>query len=250
MQQWAIDMDCVTFSFDNRTVLDGINLRIPRNQLWGLVGRSGVGKTTLLQIIAGLFRPTHGKVCVDNRNVSGPGRIRGIVFQEDALLGWLTVYSNALFPNHRNPSIADLEKAADVLRSVGLANRLDSYPHELSAGMRKRLEFARALLIDNEYLLADEPFGTLDALTRRDLWRMWMQLRSVRQRTGILCTHDPEEAVRLCDAVIILDGTPAHIIELLHIPQEVATIKIEAEHPLISELKQKIVTKLRHQNNA
>ena len=245
MNDIAIQANDIAFAYGERSVLGGVSFSIPRGEIWALVGRSGVGKTTLLQIIAGLFRPTKGDVYVGGRDNLNPGRIRGIVFQEDALLGWLTVIENTLFPNHKNPSAERRKAGLEALKSVGLAQRSSSYPNQLSAGMRKRLEFARALLADDEYILADEPFGTVDALTRRELWHLWGQLRERQPRTGILCTHDPEEAVRLCDAVVVLQrGEPANAADPLRIPTELRLVPVDHEDSRISGLKEQILTSL------
>ena len=196
-------LEGVGFSYGEEPVLEGIDLHIPKGQIWALIGKSGTGKTTLLQIVAGLFKPNAGSVCIEKNE----RRIQGVVFQEESLLGWLTVEQNVLFPHYWRPSSERSRVARSILETVGLGEWLGALPYELSAGMRKRVEFARALVADKEYILADEPFGTLDALTRRQLWELWLGLRSKEPRTGILCTHDPEEALRLCDVIVPLIGT-------------------------------------------
>jgi len=240
----AIVLRDLQFAYGSRRVLKSINLHVPKGEIWALVGRSGAGKTTLLHIIAGLYRATSGEVAINGRG-SGPGCIRGVVFQDECLLGWLTVEQNILFPDYRRPSFERQGKAKQLLRAVGLSDRTDSYPSELSAGMRKRLEFARALMADTEYILADEPFGTIDAVTRRELWRLWRKLRQDEPRTGILCTHDPEEAVRLCDVVVALcGGEPSICNEPIRIPKGVGALGIDSENKELWALKQQVIESL------
>jgi ABC-type nitrate/sulfonate/bicarbonate transport system ATPase subunit len=244
-QAFGIRIEDVTFSYGERAVLESINLSIPKGEIWALVGRSGIGKTTLLNIIAGLFKPSRGVVSILGRERIGLGRIRGIVFQDDCLLGWLSAKNNVLFPNHRSATAGASKEAIDMLDAVGLTSRYESYPNELSAGMRKRLDFARALIADKEYILADEPFGPVDALTRRDLWRLWLKLRERSPRTGILSTHDPEEAVRLCDMVVTLrSGPPSRITSLLKVPSHVKDLGITDQNDELWQLKDQIIQSL------
>ena len=240
-----IEIENVSFSYGCRSVLEGCNLAIPNGEIWALIGRSGTGKTTLLQIIAGLFRPQSGAVRIKGKVNSALGMIKGVVFQEDCLLGWLTVVENLLFPNHRKPDGKALQKAQDLIIAVGLDKWENSLPKILSFGMRKRVEFARALLSDPEYLLADEPFGTVDALTRHDLWRMWQSLRSKEPRTGILCTHDAEEALRLCDVVVpLLPGPPAVLGEIIRVPKRLKTLEPDSIDKELLDMKKIIIKSL------
>jgi ABC-type nitrate/sulfonate/bicarbonate transport system ATPase subunit len=241
----GISVEEVAFAYGDANILEKVNLTVPRGEVWALVGRSGSGKTTLLQIIAGLFRPLAGRVTVAGREGLTAGRIRGVVFQEESLLAWLSVEENMLFPCHRGASEEARAVVAGLLGAVGLEQYRSRAPSELSAGMRKRLEFARALLADSEYMLADEPFGTVDALTRRDLWTLWMQLRERSPRTGILATHDPEEAVRLCDAVVTLkSGRPGCVANLIRVPAAVRALATSADSAELSRLKERILASL------
>jgi NitT/TauT family transport system ATP-binding protein len=235
----------VDFSYGAQQVLDSITLLVPKNEIWALVGRSGTGKTTLLNVVAGLFRPTKGQISIAGRPVQCAGRIRGIVFQEDSLLGWLSAMDNMLFPLDRDPSPSLRTRADTLLSAVGLAGAARTMPQDLSTGMRKRLEFARALLADQEYVLADEPFGTVDALTRRDLWQLWIDLRKVEPRTGLLSTHDAEEAVRLCDVVAVLrSSAPSSIGRLITVPGAVHRLKVTEHNEELSGIKEQILDAL------
>lgn len=239
----SIVVDNIAFSYDNSEVLKGINFIIPEGEIWALLGRSGIGKTTLLQVIAGLFKPSEGQVVI-NGAIASPGLIQGIVFQDDSLLDWLTVRDNLNFPKNSN-SDQEKEKADNMLSAVGLYSHADRYPFELSAGMKKRLEFARALMVDNQYILADEPFGTVDAVTRRTLWRLWSKFRQEEPRTGILCTHDPEEAIRLCDVIVTLKANPTeNMADVIKIPESVRSLSMDREEKEFWVLKNKIIQSL------
>ena len=239
----SIVVENVAFSYEIYPILKEINFHIPNGEIWALLGRSGTGKTTLLQVISGLFKPNEGRVIIGGE-VTYPGRIKGIVFQDDALLGWLTVKENLFFPrNHISEKQKEITE--NFLRAVGLLNNASKYPGELSAGMKKRLEFARALMADNNYILADEPFGTVDAVTRRNLWRLWLKLREDEPRTGILCTHDPEEAIRLCDVVVTLKANPIGVIgDIIKIPESLKSLSIDNENNALWEFKNEIIKSL------
>jgi len=243
--QSGICIENVSFQYGRRTVLEAISLHVPAGEIWALIGQSGIGKTTLLQIVAGLFQPQTGSVTVDGKVVVGAGTVKGIVFQEESLLGWLTVEENIRFPKHNKNHTDEKLKAKDILAQVGLDRWENALPGILSTGMRKRAEFARALFTDNRYLLADEPFGTLDALTRRDLWYMWRTLRTSEPRTGILSTHDPEEAIRLCDVIVpLIPGTPARLGKPIRVPARLSALSPDANDDELFSLKEQLIHSL------
>ncbi|MDF0529738.1 ABC transporter ATP-binding protein [Tsukamurella sp. 8F] len=186
----------LTRRFGDRVVLDGIDLEIPAGQFVALLGRSGSGKTTLLRALSGL---DHG--------VQGSGTLRvpagtSVVFQDSRLLPWQRVLPNVLFGQ---PDSAR-DEAKRLLGEVGLAARERAWPSELSGGEQQRVALARALVGEPRLLLADEPFGALDALTRIKMHALLRELISRRRPTVLLVTHDVDEAVALADRVLVLDG--------------------------------------------
>jgi NitT/TauT family transport system ATP-binding protein len=198
-------------------VLDGIDLAAATGEFVSLVGPSGCGKTTLLHILDGLVAPTRGQVLVDGAPVSGPGRDRAIVFQDAALLPWRTVLRNIGYGLECLK--ADRREAAAAARAwldlVGLRGFELHYPHELSGGMQQRVNLARALAVDPQILLMDEPFAALDAQTREamqgELLAVWEQAR----KTVVFVTHQISEAIYLADRVVVMSARPARVREVI-----------------------------------
>ncbi len=193
--------------------LRDINLRFPRGQLTTLLGPSGCGKTTLLKIIAGLIPATNGSVLVNGVSVTGPGPERAFVFQDFALLPWATTLRNAAFGLELRgvPRAEREEIAREHLREVGLAGFEERYPHELSGGMRQRVGLARALAVDADVLLMDEPFSAVDEQTRRKFQEDLLRLVAVERKTFIFVTHSIEEAVYVSDRVVLLSRQPGRV---------------------------------------
>jgi nitrate/nitrite transport system ATP-binding protein len=195
-----------------REILSDINLTIEDREIVAVVGYSGVGKTTLISLIAGLIMPDRGTITLDGKPVTGPGRDRGIVFQNYALLPWLTTYQNvALAVDEAFPELpAEQRKKRvdDTLSLVSLSAAHQKRPRELSGGMRQRVSIARALAMDPEVLLLDEPFGALDALTRGTLQKEVENIFRRQKKTMVMITNDVEEAVLLADRVIPLSLGP------------------------------------------
>jgi NitT/TauT family transport system ATP-binding protein len=205
--------------FGDLEALRSLDLEIERGAFISVVGPSGCGKTTFLRILAGLEPATSGEVLLDGRAVRKPGGDRGFVFQADNLLPWRSVLANAMI----GPEVAGTHGAAvrqrtlDLLKLVGLAGFEDYYPRQLSGGMRQRVNLARALAIDPEILLMDEPFSALDAQTREimqtELMRIWEQGR----KTVIFVTHQIDEAVFLSDRVLVFGRRPGRLQESVDI---------------------------------
>jgi NitT/TauT family transport system ATP-binding protein len=199
--------------------LRNISLQVEAGQFISIVGASGCGKTTLLRIIDGLIVPTRGEVRVDGRVVSRPGPDRGFVFQQDALFPWRTVLDNVIFGLEvQGTSKREARERADgLIHLVGLAGFEQHFPHELSGGMRQRANLARALTIDPDILLMDEPFASLDAQTREimqaELLRIWRSNR----KTVMFVTHQIDEAVYLADRVVVMTSRPGQVKAVLEV---------------------------------
>jgi len=193
--------------------LEGLDLEIPSGQMTTLLGPSGCGKTTLLKIIAGLLEATSGEVWVAGTRVFGPGRERAFVFQDFALLPWATVLRNVAFGLElQGRDKAERERVARAnIEKVGLAGFENAYPHELSGGMRQRVGLARALCVDAQVLLMDEPFSAVDEQTRRLFQEELLRLLAKENKTVIFVTHSIEEAVYMSDRIVLLSPRPGRI---------------------------------------
>jgi NitT/TauT family transport system ATP-binding protein len=193
--------------------LRDVSVEFPRGRLTSLLGPSGCGKTTLLKIIGGLVPPTAGEVRVGGRRVDAPGPDRAFVFQDFALLPWATVLRNVAFGLElRGAPRETRERAARRwIAEVGLSGFEGSYPHQLSGGMRQRVGLARALAVDAEIILMDEPFSSVDEQTRRKFQEDLLVLLRDRGRTVLFVTHSIEEAVYLSDRVVLLTPRPGTV---------------------------------------
>jgi len=198
---------------DEVEALAPVDLTIPKGEFVCMIGASGCGKSTLLRIIAGFEEPTTGDVSIDGQPVTGPGRDRGMVFQDYALFPWMTVRENVSFgPRQRHLPRAEIDKTADeFVRMVGLERFADRYPNQLSGGMKQRVAIARVLANNANILLMDEPFGALDALTREQLQNELLQIWKRTGVTTIFVTHSVEEAVLLADRVLVMSAGPGRI---------------------------------------
>jgi len=203
--------------------LEDINLEIEPNTFVSIIGPSGCGKSTLLNIIAGLSQPSTGTVAIAGVPITGPGPDRGVVFQNYALMPWMTVMDNIRFAIETvNPKLSSARQKAiaqEYIDLVGLRGAEQRHPHELSGGMKQRVGIARALAINPQILLMDEPFGALDALTRGflqdEVERIWEQQR----QTVVLITHSIEEALLLSDKIVMMTrGPAARIAQILDVP--------------------------------
>jgi NitT/TauT family transport system ATP-binding protein len=207
-------------SFGDLEALRNINLGVERGEFISVVGPSGCGKTTFLRIVAGLEHASSGEVLLDGRIVRKPGTDRGFVFQNDSLLPWRTVFTNAMIGREITGSIGpdDRKRTMELLKLVGLEGFENYHPRQLSGGMRQRVNLARALAIDPEILLMDEPFAALDAQTREimqtELLRIWERGR----KTVLFVTHQIDEAVFLSDRVLVFGRRPGRIQAEVAIP--------------------------------
>jgi NitT/TauT family transport system ATP-binding protein len=206
-------------AFGDLQALSDINLAVERGEFISVVGPSGCGKTTFLRIVAGLETASAGEVLLDGRVVRAPGGDRGFVFQSDSLLPWRTVFANAIIGREVAGQVGPAERSRtmELLKLVGLEGFENYHPRQLSGGMRQRVNLARALAIDPEILLMDEPFAALDAQTREimqtELLRIWNEGR----KTVLFVTHQIDEAVFLSDRVLVFARRPGRLRETVHI---------------------------------
>lgn len=189
------------------TALDNVTLTVEAGEFVCIIGSSGCGKTTLLKLIAGLLTPTSGRLVFDGEPAAGRPS-SALVFQEHGLFPWMTVVDNVAFGMRMRgvARAARIGRATELLERVGLAPFLGSFPHELSAGMRQRVSLARAFLFDADTLLMDEPFASLDALTKLALQQELLRTWEGRRSSVVFVTHDIEEAVVLGDRVLVMAG--------------------------------------------
>ena len=193
--------------------LEDVNLEIKENEVISIIGHSGCGKSTILNIVAGLTDATEGYVFLKNREIKGPGPERAVVFQNHSLLPWLTVYENIEMAVKKVlPGLTSHETKTRVIEFVTMVNlnhAMDKYPGEISGGMKQRVGIARALAIKPQVLLMDEPFGALDSLTRANLQDHLMRIQMTLKNTVIIITHDVDEAVLLSDRIIMMTNGPS-----------------------------------------
>ena len=218
-----VDMTFVGANGSN-PVLKGINLSVKRGEYISLIGHSGCGKSTVLNIVAGLLKASSGGVIVDNREVNAPGPDRAVVFQNHSLLPWLTVYQNVeiavdkIFRDSRS-SAERKEWILHNLAMVNMSHALDRLPSEISGGMKQRVGIARALAMEPKVLLLDEPFGALDALTRAHLQDEVIRIQGELGNTVMMITHDVDEAVLMSDRVVMMTNGPAATIgQVMDVP--------------------------------
>jgi NitT/TauT family transport system ATP-binding protein len=224
MAQIEITNVSKNFGFGNRAVvaLDRVNLQIEKGSFVSLCGPSGCGKSTLLTLMLGLQAPSGGEIRINEQPVLSPDKSIGTVFQDANLMPWRTVLSNILYPAElrRLPKAQFRERALELLDLVGLRRFADHYPAELSGGMRQRVSICRALILDPDILLMDEPFSALDALTRDEMSLELQRIWSLHGKTVVFVTHSIREAVFLSDRVVVMGLAPGRITEEFDISLE------------------------------
>jgi len=198
-------------------VLEALDLDVREGEFVCILGPSGCGKSTLLNIVAGFLPPSSGTVRIDGEEVRGPDPRRIFVFQERGVFPWLTVEGNIGFGLGRLPKTERGKRIRHYVRLVGLEGFEKAYPHELSGGMKQRVEVARALAVDPDMLYLDEPFGALDSITRLEMRRELLRIWQAERKTILFVTHDIEESVQLADRVVVLSARPARIRRIVEI---------------------------------
>jgi ABC-type nitrate/sulfonate/bicarbonate transport system ATPase subunit len=227
----AVEVHDLGHSFGELGVIDRLELSVGAGEVLGVVGPSGCGKSTLLELVGGLREPTRGAIEVDGAGTAGE-RLAGCSYmpQRDLLLPWLTAIDNAgLAPRNRGAARAQARRMAHPLfQRFGLAGFERSRPSELSGGMRQRIAFLRTLLAGKPVLLLDEPFASLDAITRAEMQEWLAEALAAESRTAILVTHDVEEALYLSDRVAVLSPRPARLVAELRAPSPRALPRLDA----------------------
>jgi nitrate/nitrite transport system ATP-binding protein len=220
-----IDHISITFPTDNGplNVLKGVNLKVNKGEFISLIGHSGCGKSTVLNIVAGLLNATEGGIVLEDKEVREPGPDRAVVFQHHSLMPWLNVYDNVrlavdqVFKKAKSKQERD-EWTRHNLELVHMSHALDRKPDEISGGMKQRVGIARALAMEPKVLLMDEPFGALDSLTRTHMQDSLMEIQARLNNTVIMITHDVDEAVLLSDRIVMMSNGPSATIgEILDI---------------------------------
>lgn len=221
----------VSKSFDSRRnsilALDEVNIEIGCGEHVSIVGPTGCGKTTLLNLVAGFDLPTNGEIRFDGEKVGGPSSARGVIFQQANIFPWLNIRDNVLFAARFGrkddgssiwyPEIES--RSNELIREVGLEGSESLFPYQISGGMKARTALARVLLLDSQLLLLDEPFVALDAQTRGSMHRLLMRLmKDSEGRSLMIITHDVDEAVMLADTVYVMSRRPGHVVGKIDIP--------------------------------
>ncbi len=222
-------------------VLDDVSLDVAEGEFVCILGPSGCGKTTLLNIAAGFLRPSAGSVSIDGAPVERPDPRRIFVFQERGVFPWLSVAENVAFGVARLPRDERERRVRHYVRLVGLLGFEHAYPHELSGGMKQRVEVARALAVEPDVLYLDEPFGALDSITRLVMRAELLRIWSAERRTILFVTHDIDESVQLADRVVVLSARPGRVqrivpIDLAH-PRDLSAPRyLELRDGLLREI--------------
>jgi ABC-type nitrate/sulfonate/bicarbonate transport system ATPase subunit len=242
----AVEITGLSQRYGERQVLERIDLAVAAGEFVSLVGPSGCGKSTLLKVLAGLLRPSTGEACVDGEPTTGRRGLVAYMPQRDLLLPWRRALDNAVLGAQiaGAPVPAARERARGMFEQFGLAGFEKSWPSELSGGMRQRLALLRTFLLDRDVLLLDEPFGALDAITRRQMYAWLQEVWLADQRTAIFVTHDVEEAIYLSDRVIVLSARPGRIVTELTVPLPRPRERDVVSDPAFVELKSALLDAL------
>ncbi len=245
-----IDHVSITFPTDKGplNVLDGVDLRVRKGEFVSLIGHSGCGKSTVLNIVAGLLQATRGGVILEGREVNEPGPDRAVVFQNHSLLPWLSVYDNVRLAVDqvfkKSKSRAERHRwTLHNLELVHMEHALDRKPDEISGGMKQRVGIARALAMEPKVLLMDEPFGALDSLTRAHMQDSLMEIHHRLGNTVIMITHDVDEAVLLSDRIVMMtNGPSARVGEILEVDLKRPRDRLAlAENPAFNHYRAEVV---------
>lgn len=241
MSSPRLALDSVSVQFGNSIILQDLSLAVAEHEFVCVIGTSGGGKTTMLRAIAGLVPVSSGAITLAGARVTAPSRRVAMVFQHFGLFPWKTVRSNVAYGLRVQGRPGDLGRVQRLLDSLHLSDVADYYPAQLSGGMKQRVGIARALAIEPELLLLDEPFSSVDAITREALQDEVLQLWDRNQRmTTLLVTHDIDEAILMADRIIVISGPPGHVTFEMPIglprPRNTQEIRSHEDYPRIRKL--------------
>ena len=226
----TIALEDVTRRFGDRPVVERCSLRLAPGEVTAMVGPSGCGKSTIAFLLAGYDEPDEGHVVFDGVPVRGPSPDRLLVFQESALMPWLTTYENVMFGPRAQRRRGASERAEELLERVGLSDFRDRYPSELSGGMQRRAELARALINEPAVLILDEPFRGLDAMTRSLMQDYVAELLAEQARTTLFITTDIDEALKLADRLLVMSNRPTRVRQAFDATPEIKAEALELLH--------------------
>lgn len=230
--EYKLEIKNVSFDYVDKKskfeALSGIDLNVKQGEFICILGSSGCGKSTLLSLLSGLNKPKSGEILVDGKKIKGPGVDRAVVFQHYSLFPWLTVKGNVLFGIKQSGRKLGRKERSELaeryVESVGLSSAKDRYPSQLSGGMKQRVAVARALALESDVLLLDEPFGAIDPRLRLELQELVSKLCTEHQKTVVFITHDVDEAILLADRIVVME------------PGKIRSIhKVKFDHPRIRE---------------
>ena len=204
-----LNIDNISFGFNGNAILSDFSMEVKENEFVSIVGLSGCGKTTLLNLVAGFLEPSKGEIKFNNQTIKGTSSDRVMVFQEDAVFPWYSVFDNIAYSVKIRDGNKDL--IPDLISSVGLNGFENYYPKELSGGMKKRVDLARAYAANPKLLLMDEPFGALDSYTRQKMQQLLLDMWRQSKKTILFVTHDINEAILLSDRIILMNNKRGNI---------------------------------------
>lgn len=252
-----IEVREVSKSFDTRNssrlALDRVSFKVAAGETATVIGPTGCGKTTILNMVAGFTAPTEGQVLAGGVEVTGPGPGRGFMFQRPTLLPWMNVFDNVAFPCSHGHGLGQQRSRAEVadaathyLQSVGLRDARDLYPHQMSGGMQSRAALARLLIAESSVLLMDEPFAALDAQTRLSMQQLLRRVvKTEGLRTVLFITHDVEEALLISDHVFLMSASPGRILRHVEVPFDGGeNYRDVVLRPEFNELKHELIDQL------
>lgn len=236
----------VSKSFDNLSVLDTIDLHVKKEEFVSIIGPSGCGKSTLLEIVTGLIAPSSGEIYFNEKNVTGTTNKLGYMPQKDVLFPWRTVLENVIIPQEiMGIRKKDAEKKArQLVEKFGLSGFEEYYPSALSGGMKQRANFLRTVLTDKRLLALDEPFGKLDALTKREMLKWLTTVRMETKQSFLLITHDIDEAIFLSDRIYVMSSRPGRIVKEVHVKEKHPRSNGFLLSKSFSELKNELLSSL------